>query len=126
MNVLLSVFYQALEQIECYFKVNELTDISNCEQQIIQHCKTVKSMEETFQQFVIEVSDNLYNILRSSQAKPMNCTIQTDLSYSMHLEKILYSPKINFSINEHVVNDEKLLRRILATPLQGNADFVPC
>lgn len=36
--------------------MNNLLDISSWEPKIIEHCKTIKSMEEMFQNHIIEVS----------------------------------------------------------------------
>ncbi|KOC70987.1 hypothetical protein WH47_04973 [Habropoda laboriosa] len=117
-HVLLSILDEALKHVECYLKVDVVPELSNCEQKIIEHCKTIKCMEQVFQKVTTQVSEDLYNVQHSCENKTINHTLETDFSYPMSLETILTSPRFNFSTSK-CTDNEKLLKTMCISPLQG-------
>ncbi|XP_017752778.1 PREDICTED: uncharacterized protein LOC108545591 [Eufriesea mexicana] len=96
----------------------ELPHLTNWNLEIPQHCKTIKFMEEIYKKFIVQVSDNLYDIQCNLQEKTINYTLDTDSLQIMNLQTILNSPKHNVSTTAYIDN-EKMLTNILASPLEG-------
>ncbi|CAK9824504.1 Augmin complex subunit dgt6 [Anthophora retusa] len=117
-HVLLSMLDQALKHVECYLKVGVVWDLSNCEQTVIEHCRTIKSMEQVFQEVATQVSEDLYDIQHNLGNRSINYTSETNFSYPISLETILTSPKLNFFTNK-CTDNQKLLKTICVSPIQG-------
>ncbi|KAK1122672.1 hypothetical protein K0M31_009115 [Melipona bicolor] len=115
-SILLMKFNQILKQIEYYLKIHKLSDLSNCDQKIIQHCKRMKSMKEMSEELIEQISDNLNNVQCSLQKKTVDCTLDEDLLNFTGLETILNSPKLNLSAT--YIHEEKI-SKVLAFSEEG-------
>ncbi|XP_033359643.1 uncharacterized protein LOC117238660 [Bombus vosnesenskii] len=121
-KILLSIFDQMLKQIKYYLKVDKSSDILNCDKEIIQHCKTVKSLEESFEELMKQVSNNLYDVQHSLQKKTINYTLDEDILNFMGLDTILNSPELNLCTD--YIWEEKIANQILISPIQGKYKYL--
>lgn len=110
-----------LKQIKYYLKVDKSSDILNCDKEIIQHCKTVKSLEESFEELMKQVSNNLYDVQHSLQKKTINYTLDEDILNFMGLDTILNSPELNLCTD--YILEEKIANQILVSPIQGKVSY---
>ncbi|XP_076678156.1 uncharacterized protein LOC143374132 isoform X2 [Andrena cerasifolii] len=118
-HTLLAAFNQILSQLQRSLKIHMLSDLSNSKAKITEYCETIKSMEETFRKRIEQVSDMSCCTESSFQGKSTrNCTMETDLLYSMSQKIFSASPKLDFSTDEWA-SDEKLLERLCFSPIQG-------
>ncbi|XP_034193948.2 uncharacterized protein LOC117610527 isoform X1 [Osmia lignaria lignaria] len=117
-HIFLSILNHVLKRLYFYLKMNYLSDLSDCEPKIIEHCQIIKFHEIKFQKLIIQISDILCNAQCSLQERSLNCTFETDILFPMNFEKLLTSPKFNIFINDDV-DDDKLFKTLCFSPLQG-------
>lgn len=118
-HVLLSIINQVLKQLQYYLKENKLLDISHWNPKIIEYCETIKCMEKTFQNLMIEISDSLSsNIKYSLQEKSINYKLDKNFLSFINLKTILISPKFNI-FTDNYINDEEISKKILISPIKG-------
>ncbi|XP_076630613.1 uncharacterized protein LOC143346422 isoform X2 [Colletes latitarsis] len=117
------IFNQVLKHMKCYLENDIPIDISSCESTIIEHCKIMKSMEESFRTLIVEVTDTIRDKKCSLQQKSINFTSEINILHSTNL-KIIFSPlKLNLSTNL-CDNVEKLYERLYFTP-EKDINIIP-
>nr|XP_033341224.1 uncharacterized protein LOC117229128 [Megalopta genalis] len=109
---------EVLKQIECCLKRNDSINFLNCKITIKEHNKIIKSMEEEFQKFIVEVADTSCKLQNSLQEKAIDYTIQND-SFHFTCQSVLRMiPRLQFSFDD-CMNNEKLINKLFMSPEKG-------
>ncbi|XP_031842518.1 uncharacterized protein LOC116431362 [Nomia melanderi] len=114
---------EILKEIECHLKLSNLSNLSNCEITINEYNKIMRSMEETFQKFILEITSSTSTLQNSLQERSANFSVEKDSFYFLCRKVLFPSPQFQFHFDESII-EKDLINELYVSPKKGKYKYL--